>query len=184
MIRHRTSRWAPPRRADRRPEGACPRRPRRLPRRGGHDPGVHRADGRRPVRDPSRRRRDPVRPQNKTPLGAYRGAGRPEATALIERAVDMLAAELGIDPAEIRRRNFIHGFPHRTVTDASYDSEPTSRRSTRPSGCRITTRYGASRPSVAGATIRGCSVSASRATWRSRAGAASTRGSRSPTTGR
>ena len=59
---------------------------------------------------------------NKTPLGAYRGAGRPEATALIERAVDMLAAELGIDPAEIRRRNFIHGFPHRTVTDASYDS--------------------------------------------------------------
>ena len=59
---------------------------------------------------------------NKTPLGAYRGAGRPEAIALIERAVDMLAAELDMDPAEIRRRNFIREFPHRTVTDAVYDS--------------------------------------------------------------
>jgi carbon-monoxide dehydrogenase large subunit len=59
---------------------------------------------------------------NKTPLGAYRGAGRPEATALIERAVDMLAAELGLDPAEIRRRNFIREFPHRTVTGATYDT--------------------------------------------------------------
>src|SRR6478735_7648680 len=42
-----------------------------------------------------------------TPVGAYRGAGRPEATFLLERSLDMLAAELGIDPAEIRRRNFI-----------------------------------------------------------------------------
>jgi carbon-monoxide dehydrogenase large subunit len=38
-----------------------------------------------------------------TPVGAYRGAGRPEATALIERAMDMLAARLAIDPAELRR---------------------------------------------------------------------------------
>jgi carbon-monoxide dehydrogenase large subunit len=59
---------------------------------------------------------------NKTPLGAYRGAGRPEATALIERAIDMLAAELDLDPAEVRRRNYIREFPHRTVTDAWYDS--------------------------------------------------------------
>jgi carbon-monoxide dehydrogenase large subunit len=59
---------------------------------------------------------------NKTPLGAYRGAGRPEATALIERAVDMVAAELGLDPAEVRRRNFIREFPHRTVAGATYDS--------------------------------------------------------------
>src|SRR5690349_18849832 len=59
-----------------------------------------------------------------TPVGAYRGAGRPEATFLLERAVDMLAAELGIDPAEIRRRNFIppDAFPYRTPTGASYDS--------------------------------------------------------------
>jgi aerobic carbon-monoxide dehydrogenase large subunit len=58
---------------------------------------------------------------NKTPLGAYRGAGRPEATALLERAVDLLAAELGMDPAEVRRRNFIRDFPHETVAEARYD---------------------------------------------------------------
>ena len=44
---------------------------------------------------------------NVTPLGAYRGAGRPEAAAAIERAVDLLAAELEMDPAELRRRNLI-----------------------------------------------------------------------------
>jgi aerobic carbon-monoxide dehydrogenase large subunit len=59
-----------------------------------------------------------------TPVGAYRGAGRPEATWLLERALDMLAAELGIDPAEIRRRNFVphDEFPYRTPTGATYDS--------------------------------------------------------------
>jgi aerobic carbon-monoxide dehydrogenase large subunit len=59
-----------------------------------------------------------------TPVGAYRGAGRPEATWLLERGLDMLAAELGIDPAEIRRRNFIppEAFPYRTPTGANYDS--------------------------------------------------------------
>ena len=41
---------------------------------------------------------------NTTPVGAYRGAGRPEAAAMVERAMDMLAVELGIDPAELRRR--------------------------------------------------------------------------------
>jgi aerobic carbon-monoxide dehydrogenase large subunit len=59
-----------------------------------------------------------------TPVGAYRGAGRPEATWLLERSLNMLAAELGIDPAEIRRRNFIprDAFPYRTPTGANYDS--------------------------------------------------------------
>jgi len=59
-----------------------------------------------------------------TPVGAYRGAGRPEATFLLERALDMLAAELGIDPTEIRRRNLIprEAFPYRTPTGANYDS--------------------------------------------------------------
>src|SRR5207247_1925341 len=59
-----------------------------------------------------------------TPVDSYRGAGRPEATALIERAIDMVAGELGLDPAEVRRRNFIpkEAFPVRTVTDANYDS--------------------------------------------------------------
>ena len=59
---------------------------------------------------------------NTTPIGAYRGAGRPEATALVERAIDMFAAEIGMDPAEVRRRNFITEFPHQTVMGANYDS--------------------------------------------------------------
>jgi aerobic carbon-monoxide dehydrogenase large subunit len=59
---------------------------------------------------------------NKTPLGAYRGAGRPEATALLERGMDLVAAELGIDPAEVRRRNYIRAFPSETVAGATYDT--------------------------------------------------------------
>ncbi|HSR24167.1 MAG TPA: xanthine dehydrogenase family protein molybdopterin-binding subunit, partial [Candidatus Eisenbacteria bacterium] len=61
---------------------------------------------------------------NTTPLSAYRGAGRPEAAALIERAMDVLAAEIGLDPAELRRRNFLDpgAFPLTTVTGAAYDS--------------------------------------------------------------
>lgn len=60
---------------------------------------------------------------NTTVLSSYRGAGRPEATSLIERAMDMLAAELGIDPAEIRRRNLVRGpFPYTTATGVTYDS--------------------------------------------------------------
>jgi carbon-monoxide dehydrogenase large subunit len=61
---------------------------------------------------------------NATPVHAYRGAGRPEATAAIERAVDLFAAEIGMDPAEVRRRNFIapDKFPFRTKTGALYDT--------------------------------------------------------------
>ncbi len=61
---------------------------------------------------------------NTTPIGAYRGAGRPEATALIERAMNQLAVRLDIDPAELRRRNFIppEDFPHKTQAGATYDS--------------------------------------------------------------
>ena len=61
---------------------------------------------------------------NTTPLGAYRGAGRPEAAAMVERAMDMMAVELGIDPAELRRRNLIapDSFPHTTAGGATYDS--------------------------------------------------------------
>ena len=60
---------------------------------------------------------------NTTFTGAYRGAGRPEATAMLERIIDMAAGELGIDPAEMRRRNFIpaDAFPLTTVTGANYD---------------------------------------------------------------
>jgi aerobic carbon-monoxide dehydrogenase large subunit len=59
-----------------------------------------------------------------TPIGAYRGAGRPEATAAIERAMDLFAAEIGMDPADVRRRNLLPPFtePHRTKFGALYDT--------------------------------------------------------------
>ena len=59
-----------------------------------------------------------------TPTDAYRGAGRPEATFAIERAMDQLAAKVGVDPAEIRRRNYIKAdqFPYTAVTGLTYDS--------------------------------------------------------------
>jgi carbon-monoxide dehydrogenase large subunit len=58
------------------------------------------------------------------PVGAYRGAGRPEAAFLIERLVDEAARVLGLDPAEIRRRNLIPSgaFPYTTATGQVYDS--------------------------------------------------------------
>lgn len=61
---------------------------------------------------------------NTTPVGAYRGAGRPEATQLIERVLDVAADQLGIDPAELRRRNFLDpaAFPLVTATGGAYDS--------------------------------------------------------------
>jgi aerobic carbon-monoxide dehydrogenase large subunit len=60
---------------------------------------------------------------NTTPTAAYRGAGRPEATAFLERIIDMAADELGIDPVEIRRKNFLapEAFPLTTATGANYD---------------------------------------------------------------
>ena len=59
-----------------------------------------------------------------TPVGAYRGAGRPEATAALERAIDLFAAEIGMDPADVRRRNLLPPFtePHRTKFGALYDT--------------------------------------------------------------
>src|SRR6516165_7597336 len=61
---------------------------------------------------------------NTTPVGAYRGAGRPEATAAVERAMDLFAAEAGLDPAEVRRKNLLPAFtePHTTAFGAVYDS--------------------------------------------------------------
>lgn len=61
---------------------------------------------------------------NNTTVGAYRGAGRPEATQMLERVIDVAAAEIGMDPADIRRKNFISPFstPITTITGANYDS--------------------------------------------------------------
>lgn len=61
---------------------------------------------------------------NTTPINKYRGAGRPEATAAIERAVDMFATAIGMDPAEVRRRNLIPAsqMPYQTPSGVRYDS--------------------------------------------------------------
>lgn len=61
---------------------------------------------------------------NTAPVGAFRGAGRPEAAALLERVIDLAASELGISPEEIRRRNFVQpeDFPWSTHAGATYDS--------------------------------------------------------------
>jgi aerobic carbon-monoxide dehydrogenase large subunit len=61
---------------------------------------------------------------NKTPTDSYRGAGRPEASYFVERAMDMLARELGMDPADVRRKNFIQPkqFPFQTQMGLVYDS--------------------------------------------------------------
>jgi aerobic carbon-monoxide dehydrogenase large subunit len=61
---------------------------------------------------------------NKVPTAPYRGMGRPEATYILERSMERIASELGLDPAEVRRRNFIapDAFPYETPTGATYDS--------------------------------------------------------------
>jgi aerobic carbon-monoxide dehydrogenase large subunit len=61
---------------------------------------------------------------NTTPISAYRGAGRPEATAAIERAMDLFAAEIGMDPADVRRKNLVPSdkFPYQTPCGAVYDT--------------------------------------------------------------
>jgi len=61
---------------------------------------------------------------NTAPVDAYRGAGRPEATFVLERIVDLAADEIGMDPAELRRRNFIpkDAYPYQTPVALQYDS--------------------------------------------------------------
>jgi aerobic carbon-monoxide dehydrogenase large subunit len=59
---------------------------------------------------------------NTAPVDAYRGAGRPEATYVVERLMEIAAGRLGIDPAELRRKNFIRSFPHQTPVIMTYDT--------------------------------------------------------------
>jgi aerobic carbon-monoxide dehydrogenase large subunit len=59
---------------------------------------------------------------NTTPTDAYRGAGRPEATYVLERTMDALARELGMDPVELRRKNFVKEFPHTMASGLTIDS--------------------------------------------------------------
>jgi aerobic carbon-monoxide dehydrogenase large subunit len=59
---------------------------------------------------------------NTVPVVAYRGAGQPEATFALERAIDLFATEIGLDPAEVRRRNLVSELPYTTLTRTTYDS--------------------------------------------------------------
>jgi carbon-monoxide dehydrogenase large subunit len=59
---------------------------------------------------------------NTVPVDAYRGAGRPEATFVVERLIEVAARELGLDPAELRRKNFVRTFPYQTVVASLYDA--------------------------------------------------------------
>jgi len=59
---------------------------------------------------------------NTVPVDAYRGAGRPEATFVVERLVEAAAREMSVDPAELRKRNFISHFPHQTPVILTYDA--------------------------------------------------------------
>jgi carbon-monoxide dehydrogenase large subunit len=59
---------------------------------------------------------------NTAPVDAYRGAGRPEATFVVERLVEVAAREMGIPPVELRKKNFISSFPHQTPVIMSYDA--------------------------------------------------------------
>jgi carbon-monoxide dehydrogenase large subunit len=59
---------------------------------------------------------------NTVPVDAYRGAGRPEATFVVERLIEVAARQLGLDPAELRRRNFVKSFPYQTVVASLYDA--------------------------------------------------------------
>jgi carbon-monoxide dehydrogenase large subunit len=59
---------------------------------------------------------------NTVPVDAYRGAGRPEATFVVERLVEVGARQLGVDPVELRRKNFIKSFPYQTPVIMTYDA--------------------------------------------------------------
>src|ERR1700733_6161513 len=59
---------------------------------------------------------------NTVPVDAYRGAGRPEASFVVERLIEVGARELGRDPAELRRKNFVKTFPHQTPVIMTYDA--------------------------------------------------------------
>ena len=103
---------------------------------------------------------------NTTPIAAYRGAGRPEATAAIERAVDLFAAEIGMDPAEVRRRNVVPRRSSRSRRPAGPSMTPagTPRPSARCWTPPDTTTCAPNRPNGGKAAARCSSASGSRAT--------------------
>ena len=102
-----------------------------------------------------------------TPTDAYRGAGRPEATYVLERTMDALARELGMDPVELRRKNFVKEFPHTMASGLTIDSGDYAA-SPRPAAraARSRTRSEPIRRRGARAETRSRSASASRPTTR------------------
>ena len=138
------------------------------PARHARHPAARRVDLLRAVRDPElQRRRSRASSRNTTPTDAYRGAGRPEATYVIERTMDALARELGMDPVELRRKNFIKEFPAHDGVRAD-DRLRRLRRVARPAAraSSTSTRSARSRRSAARAATRSSSASASRRTTR------------------
>ena len=99
----------------------------------------------------------------KMPTDAYRGAGRPEATFAIERIMDDLASELGIEPLELRERNWIkhEEFPYTTVAGLTYDSGNYEAATAGPGNCSATTSCAPSRSGAGPAATRFSSASAS-----------------------
>ena len=106
---------------------------------------------------------------NTAPVTAYRGAGRPEAIFAIERAVDLYAAKIGMDPAEVRRLNFVapEHFPYTNSAGSTYDSGDFGAALDR---ALAAARYGELRAEQARrrawTATRCCSASASPPTWR------------------
>ena len=99
---------------------------------------------------------------NTAPVDAYRGAGRPEATFLVERIVEIAARETGRDPAEFRRKNFVTSFPHQTPVLLAYDVGRLSRRRSTRRWSSPTTRASAQRKAASAAKgkLRGVGFSA------------------------
>ena len=158
----------PARRHVHRPAGPPRRRRRRLPghRRLPARPAPRMSQG--TYRFPAIQFDLAVAATNTTPMGAYRGAGRPEATALLERLVDHAALELGIDPIELRQRNFLadDGFPFTTLTGVTYDTGATRHRWTPPPTPSATTSCAPSRRRAGLGATAGRSASASPPTSR------------------
>ena len=121
---------------------------------------------------------------NTTPVGAFRGAGRPEAAAYLERLMDLAADELGLDPVEIRRRNFIR--PERSRSTPCPGCTTTTATTTchcgRRCGWPTTTRCAPSRRGDGPRATRSSWASASRSTWRSPQAAGAASSARSPCT--
>ena len=107
---------------------------------------------------------------NTAPVAAYRGAGRPEAIFAIERAVDLYAAKIGMDPAEVRRLNFVapEHFPYTNAAAAPTTPETSAPPSTGPWLRPDTASCEPSRPAAGPqpTATRCCSASASPPTWR------------------